>query len=79
MELRNKWEEFLSVALGCISVLVSGVNCLVRPPGTFAGNRCLLNPSLQIGFEGREFQCTERNESERERARKNICFDRRVD
>lgn len=53
------------MALRCISVLVSGVNCLVRPPGTFAGNRCLLNPSLQIGFEGREFQRTEREMRER--------------
>jgi len=47
-------------------VLVSGVNCLAKPPGSFSGNRCLFNPSLQIGFEGRKFQCKER-ERERER------------
>lgn len=61
-------ESNSSLALWCIPVLVSGVNCLAGPPGSFAGNRCLLNPSLQIGFEGRKLQCTERETEERESA-----------
>lgn len=84
----NKWKATASLALWCIPALVSGVNCLARPPGSSAGNRCLLNPSLQIGFEGRKFQSTEREKEEREKERegvrqqvlrRNICFDRRVD
>ncbi len=62
-------ESNSTLILWCIPVLVSGVNCLAGPPGSFTGNRCLLNPSLQIGFEGRKFQRTEREMEERERER----------
>lgn len=40
-------------------MLVSGVNCLLRPRGISVGNRCLLNPRHQIGFEERKIYCTE--------------------